>query len=165
MMNGKTAQKTLKVLVTNHHRPEFNGNDIVLNKTNYNNDDLEDCVLLSNNGYSGLIQEKDKRRKRLPIIKITFGKRSIHRRYKYISLDNLKEEDVCLTFSSFNRLSSKRVEELVGLKAQLSKGCWLPYYWYHPFHATRISFRVGMIALVFTILSIILTICSLYWPH
>lgn len=57
-MNGKTAQKTLKVLVTNHHRPEFNGNAIVLNKTNYNYDDLEDCVLLSNNGYSGLIQEK-----------------------------------------------------------------------------------------------------------
>ena len=162
---ASTNYKTLKVLVTNQHGHNFNGNAIVLNKTNYNYDDLEDCVLLSNQGYSELIQKKDKRRKRLPIIKITFDKHSIHRRYKYISLDNLKEEDVCLTFSSFNRLSSQRVENIVGQPAQLSKGCWLPYYWYHPFHATRISFRVGMIALIFTILSIILTICSLFEPH
>lgn len=125
-----TNNKKLKVLVTKQHRlniKDINDNDnyIVLNKTNYNYDDLKDCVLLSNKGYSELIQKKDKRRKRLPIIKITFDNHSIHRRYKHISLDNLKEEDACLTFSSFNRLSSQRVENIVGQPAQLSKGCWL----------------------------------------
>ncbi|MBR0315228.1 MAG: hypothetical protein IJK39_08950 [Bacteroidales bacterium] len=154
-----TGKKTLKVLVTTNQQSKFNGYDIVLNKTNYNYDDLEDCVLLSNKGYSELIQKKDKRRKMLPIIKITFDKHSIYRRYKHISLDNLKCDDVCLTFSSINQLSDKRVEETVGdNKVSISKGCWIPYYWYHPFHATRAAFRIGLPALILSFASLIISI-------
>ena len=155
------TEKTLKVLVQKNQRPEFNNNDIVLGP-NLNYEDLDDCALFFNQTFEevfGTKMNKAKRRnKRLPLVKISLGSYSIHRRYKYYPLENLKAEDVALTLSSIHQLSTEIVEDVVGQKATITKGCWIPYYWFHPFHATRISFRIGFFALLLTVLSLFITI-------
>ena len=44
-----------------------------------------------------------------------------------------------------------------GFKIEITKGSVFKYYWDHPFHATRISMRLGLISIVLSSISIILT--------
>ena len=46
-------------------------------------------------------------------------------------------------------------------KVKVKKGNWIDliiYYWTHPFHATRISFKVGFPALIISVVSLILSL-------
>ena len=99
--------------------------------------------------------------KLLSVIKITSkdGK-SIHRAFfgkKGISGFNKK--DIALTANSIRLLSSDGRPEHID-EVWVSKGNKFCYYWNHPYHATRISMKLGIysicIAIVLSLLSIFL---------
>lgn len=103
--------------------------------------------------------------KRLPVVKITFNGKSIHRRFygnnnlgKKISDEEYVGEYAALNYSSLYELVDESLDEIKGKTVQISKGRRLPYYWNHPFHATRISFRLGLISIVFAVVSLLLSI-------
>lgn len=107
--------------------------------------------------------------KRLPIVKISFKGKSIHRRF-YGNNDLGKKgkdrkhvgEYAALNYSSLYELVGENPDEIKGKTVQISKGRRLPYYWNHPFHATRISFRLGLISIIIAVVSLLLSIfCNL----
>lgn len=103
--------------------------------------------------------------KRLPVVKITFNGKTIYRRY-YGSGPLSGTEKAALNYSSLYEFVDDNLDEIKGKTVQISKGCRLPYYWNHPFHATRISFRLGLISVVFASASLLLSLfCSLPIIH
>ncbi|MBQ0077083.1 MAG: hypothetical protein KBS55_00395 [Bacteroidales bacterium] len=111
--------------------------------------------------------------KRLPVVKITFNGKSIHRRF-YGNNDLGKKgkdrkhvgEYAALNYSSLYELVGENPDEIKGKAVQISKGRRLPYYWNHPFHATRISFRLGLISIGIAVVSLLLSLfCNLPIIH
>lgn len=107
--------------------------------------------------------------KRLPVVKIAFNGKSIHRRF-YGNNDLGKEVRdkeyvgvyAALNYSSLYELVDDKPDTIKGKTVQISKGCRLPYYWNHPFHATRISFRLGLISISIAVVSLLLSLfCNL----
>ena len=88
--------------------------------------------------------------------------RIIRRQYRYIGITDLKNDCVALSPASIRLLCNEDNSELVGNNhVEVSKGnLWdsLMYYWEHPFHATRISIRLGLPALILSILGIIISL-------
>ena len=107
--------------------------------------------------------------KRLPVVKISFNGRTIHRRFygnndlgKKVRDDEYVGVYAALNYSSLYELVDESLDEIKGQTVQISKGRRLPYYWNHPFHATRISFRLGLISIVFALASLLLSLfCNL----
>lgn len=133
----------------------------------YNHNSLEDCGLFHETGYEqifGKPRYSDKKRLKLyAFVKISFEGRSIYRRYLTDnSISGIQNNEVGLTPSSIRLLSTIRNSQVVGKEVKVSKGCWFMYYWSHPFHATRISFKVGFVALVLSILSFALSLFSVF---
>lgn len=124
--------------------------------------DYEDLALLPNKAYSEIFGVKRSedilRRKRLAIVKITYGRISIYRAYRGA---NIGFGNIGLTDSSIRYFGSDN-KDFYEKKFTISRGCWFPYYWNHPFHATRISCRLGVISVGLGILSLVLAILSLF---
>ena len=99
--------------------------------------------------------------KRLPVVKITFNNKSIYRRY-YGSSSLSGTEKAALNYSSLYELVDDSLAEIKGQTVQISKGRRFPYYWNHPFHATRVSFRLGLISISIAVVSLLLSLfCNL----
>lgn len=99
--------------------------------------------------------------KRLPVVKITFNGKSIYRRY-YGSNALSGKDKAALNYSSLYELVDDSLDEIKGKTVRISKGYTFPYYWNHPFHATRTSFRLGLISIVLAIVSMSLSLlCNL----
>lgn len=91
--------------------------------------------------------------KLLSVVKITFNGKSIHRRFCTIS--SMKKGYAALSCDSLLMLDSN----ISAIKnVQFSKGSKFCYYWNHPFHATRISMRIGTISIAMAIFSILITL-------
>ena len=52
----------------------------------------------------------------------------------------------------------KSNSDLVGGEEVVSKGSCFMYYWNHPFHATRISMRLGVASILLALISIVITL-------
>ena len=48
--------------------------------------------------------------------------------------------------------------DLVGGDVVVSKGSCFMYYWNHPFHATRISMRLGVVSILLALISIVIAL-------
>lgn len=128
-------------------------------------EDNQDVVWFNNTQYVEIFKNKrslDHNNKLLAIIRLKYKDRVIRRRYRYDHTLHLTNEQLGLTSESvrilFDDLNAS--EELV----TVSKGnIWdsLMFYWNHPFHATRISFKVGVASVIVGVLSMILSIISM----
>lgn len=128
-------------------------------------EDNQDVVWFNNKQYVEIFKNKrssDHNNKLLAIIRLKYKDRVIRRRYRYDQTLHLTNEQVGLTSESvrilFDDLNAS--EDLV----TVSKGnIWdsLMFYWNHPFHATRISFKVGVASVIVGVLSMILSIISM----
>ena len=113
----------------------------------------------------GVIRSKTSKNKKLiSIVRITNpkNKETIRRRYKYMGIEGVGDNDVVLSPNSIRLLCEEKNAEVVGNEVEVRKGnLWdaVLFYWEHPFHATRISFQIGLPALILSILSIVLTLC------
>ncbi len=101
-------------------------------------------------------------KKRLSVIKITTkdGK-SIHRAfYGRKGVKGFDKNAIALTSQSIRMLNKDGNPEHID-EVYVSKGCKFDYYWNHPFHATRIAVKLGLVSLVSGFLSLIITILSI----
>lgn len=89
-------------------------------------------------------------RKLLSVVKIKFNGNTIHRRIQSSRfIKNIGRDDIGLSSASISLLAENG-HPVVGETVRVSKGNKLAYWWYHPFHAARVSFRLGVIALIVT---------------
>lgn len=151
----------------------FNSNDASNKSKTFNNtihvnsssyiDDHQDVVWFNNKQYKlifGKTRAIDSDNKLLAIVRITYKNRTIRRRY-LCDLYNvpLGNSDLGLTSESVRILFDNSSESVK--KVKVKKGNWIDliiYYWTHPFHATRISFKVGFPALIISVVSLMLSL-------
>ena len=137
-------------------------NTIHVNSSSYI-DNHQDVVWFNNKQFKlifGDTRAIDSDNKLLAIVRITYNNRTIRRRY-LCDLYNvpLGNSDLGLTSESVRILFENSSESEKNVKVK--KGNWIDsiiYYWTHPFHATRISFKVGFPALIISVISLILSL-------
>jgi len=90
-------------------------------------------------------------KKQLSVVKICSEGKSIHRAYRSLPAKDFGKDYVALTPNSIYELchdSSK-----TPTKVSVSEGCRWMYYWHNPVAAVRMSFRIGIIGILFTIIT------------
>ena len=128
----------------------------------YEADRFDDKVIIDGRLFKELYGEPRNKQgdelKLLTVIKVTTeDDKSIHRAfYGKSNIADLKGR-IALTPNSIRLLSSdeKRISEV-----WVSKGSKFIYYLNHPYHATRISMRIGLISIVAGLISIVVTLLS-----
>ena len=123
------------------------------------NIDLECCAYLYPTVYEKIFRKKKKEAsqsdQRLSIMKIKNSNRCIYRKYTGKSVDGLTQDYIVISGNSKQQLKFDEGKENI---VTVSKGCWLPFYWYHSNSATRMSFRIGMLGFATGLTGIILSI-------
>lgn len=127
----------------------------------YSTGEYDDKVLLFGLNYESIFKTQRKNAssglKRLSVVKIsTKDGTSIHR--AFLGSNGLKGNQVALSPNSIRLLASKTEPDYID-EVTISKGSEFLYFWNHPYHATRISMRLGMIGILATIVLSILTLC------
>lgn len=129
------------------------------------NPDFEDTAYLSSQSYQEIFGKPrsivGRQRKLLSVLRIKNKEtgRVIYRKYNNNPrFSGLKDEMIALHPASIRELTIENNSEIVGKPVEVGKGNYFCYYWNHPFHATRISMKLGTISVFLAILSIIITI-------
>ena len=122
--------------------------------------DYDDVAFLNNRIYSKIFGEKRAEscdeQKLLSVVKIACGGKSIHRAYRCSA--NMTKNTVALTQNSQRLLFGSLTNADY---VTISKGSKFIYFWNHPFHATRISMRLGVVSVALAIVSIIISVISI----
>lgn len=119
--------------------------------------DYDDVAFLNNRVYSKIFGERradsSTEQKILSVVKITYGRKSIHRAYRCAA--NMTMDTVALTTNSQRLLfgSLSNADEVT-----ITKGSKIRFFWDHPFYKTRMSMRIGVISVAFAILSIVISL-------
>ena len=122
--------------------------------------DYDDVAFLNNHTYSTIFGEtrakSSDEKKLLSVVKIKYKSKSIHRAYRCSA--NMTMNTVALTQNSQRLLfgSLTNTDDVTILK-----GSKFIYFWNHPFHATRISMRLGVVSVALAIFSIVLAVISI----
>ena len=127
----------------------------------------QDVAWFNNKRYFELFGKKrgvDHKNKLLAIVCLKYKGRKIRRRYKCDQTLRLGCNQIGLTSEScrclFDDMRNISQEEICVSKGTLYDV--FMYYWNHPFHATRISCKIGMVSLSIGIISLILCLISLF---
>ncbi|MBQ7020380.1 MAG: hypothetical protein IJN30_05200 [Bacteroidales bacterium] len=114
-------------------------------------------------GLFGTKRSLDKNNKLLAIVRLEYKGRKIRRRYQTDNTLNLTNNQVGLTSESA-RILFDDIPDVSNEVITISKGnIWdtIMFYWNHPFHATRISFKVGFPSLIIGIAALIIGIIGI----
>ncbi|MCR4564580.1 MAG: hypothetical protein K5651_00655 [Bacteroidales bacterium] len=129
------------------------------------NQEYEDTAYLSSGSFSGVFGKTRSKscrcRKLLSILRIRNKETGyvIYRKYEYNpNFNGLTDDMIALHPASIRELVEGNNAQLVGKDVEVSKGCSFCYFWNHPYHATRISMRLGIYSICLALLSIILTL-------
>lgn len=151
--------------------PPVNKTGISLNQVTRNNlyssfcgnPDYEDNVYMSSDSYKEIFRKLRSQtsvcKRRLSVVKITspITHRSIWRKYVYNpNFSGITDELLVLNPASIRELGENKC--IVGSEVIVQKGSVLKYFWKHPFHATRISTKLGVISVVLAVISIVITV-------
>lgn len=145
--------------------PQPNGKDVSnrIIKEDYSANYYDDLALLRNEDYQHIFgnpRYKDSnKRKRLAIVKITNPEtgKSIQRAYR--GERSCKGEQIGLTSNSIRFLSNEDIDKPITVIVK--KGSVFAYFWNHPFHATRISMKLGVYSLIFSILGLLVGVAGI----
>ena len=122
--------------------------------------EYDEYVVLHSSMYEaifGVRKSNAKRsKKQLSVVKICCEGRSIHRAYRSVPAKDFGKDYVGLTPNSIYELCQNSSE--APKKVSISEGCWWMYYWHNPVAAVRMSFRIGIISISFTIITSIFSI-------
>lgn len=93
-----------------------------------------------------------------PIVKVTnpMTGHSIHRVYRMGR--NFPKNACGLSYFSLLELINNNDDMKRMGRVLLSKGSLWKYYWYHPFHATKVSTRLGIFSMSIGLLSLLISI-------
>ena len=91
-------------------------------------------------------KSSSQKHQRLSIVKITHGKRVIYRSFQARGVVGLDGNYIGLSPNAWYELGlDEKVKD--GQLVSVTKGWWFYYFWEHPNSATRMSFRIGIIAI------------------
>ena len=127
---------------------------------------LEDTVYMSSGAYVNIFCKKRAKvcrcLQRLSVVRIKNPVTgvSIYRKYEYSPrFKGVGDNDIVLHPASIRELASgEDNSSVVGKEMCVSPGCFFAYYWNHPYHATRISMKLGVVSILLAIISIALTV-------
>lgn len=89
-------------------------------------------------------------------IKSDKSKRSIYRICTAQAAKGFGKNYAALTINSMHKLEvEKAFKKGEDVDISISRTWWLPFYWNHPFHATRISMRIGLISIILGLIGIL----------
>lgn len=74
---------------------------------------------------------------------------------------NIGKGNVGLTLSSIRYFGADN-DKIIVQGVEVGKGSWFRYYWDHPFHATRISCRLGVVSIGLGIVSLLIGIAAFF---
>lgn len=126
----------------------------------------EDSVYMSTGAYKEVFGKSRKdscrSRKRLSVVRIYSKEtgKSIHRKYVYnADFSGLNDNMLALNPASIRELCGSGFEnaDIVGKDLCVTKGCRFMYYWNHPYHATRISMKLGVLSVLLAVVSILIS--------
>lgn len=124
---------------------------------------LEDSVYMSSSSYTMIFNKKrsddSSSRRRLAVVKITYPQthRSIYRKYVFCpDYSGITDNNLALHPSSIRELGDNKT--IVGKDVEVSRGSVFLYFWKHPFHATRISTKLGFLSILLALISIAITV-------
>lgn len=106
----------------------------------------------------------------LPIVKISYKRRTIYRRVELVSKTNFTNDIVALPPKAIGELTNMvnnngyitADRPLTGDMLKITPGCTFGFYWNHPNSATRVSYRLGLPSLLIGITSFAIGIISLF---
>lgn len=125
--------------------------------------DYDDCAIIPTDSYCSIfgkpLKNRCKESKLLSVVKIKYNGNSIYRRYIGANKNNSKS--VAITPKSWLLLSGEYnfPNDNDEVYVYVTQGNKFNYFWNHPFHATRISMRLGILGIIFGVLGCILSIC------
>lgn len=158
------------LVVALNQRPQFQsiGNtNVFISHTDDYLEPMDDLAIFDSKAYRLIFgkqrSKSSKAKKLITIVRITNPKNKaiIRRRYKCMGIKGVGNTDVVLSPNSVRLLCEENNADVVGNEVEVRKGnLWdsVVFYWEHPFHATRISFQLGLPALVLSLLSLVLTL-------
>ncbi|MBR4129759.1 MAG: hypothetical protein IKU02_02415 [Bacteroidaceae bacterium] len=136
----------------------------------YSPSEFDDKVILYGDVFKDLFEvpryKSGKNLKLLGVIKITYKNgKSIHRAYLgKKGVPGFCKNHVALSHNSIRLLNGNDENADFIDQVTISKGSVFFYFWDHPFHATRISMRLGVISILLTVLLFLLGLClNLYF--
>lgn len=88
-------------------------------------------------------------------IKSRLTNKTIYRLCCAESAIEFTDDYVALTFESIAKLGIKKEFQKESTMVEVSRSWWLPFFWHHPFHATRVSMRIGIISTILGLLSLL----------
>ena len=128
-------------------------------------DDVQDVAWFKSSEYKnvfGQVRNLDKANKLLAIVRIEYNGRKIWRRYLCDMQLGLCNDEIGLTSESIRILFDAQAplnEEVLVVKGNFFDS--IMFYWNHPFHATRISTRIGLPSLLISLVSLVLALISI----
>ena len=125
--------------------------------------EMDEYVVLQSQMYQEIFKGKKidagDNHKRLSVVKICCEGKSIHRAFRSESAKDFAKGYVALSTNSIYLLS-KGKELPPGCKVYLNKGSWWKYYWDNPNAAVRMSFRIGIIGIIISLIGAnLMSIC------
>lgn len=156
----KCEEGTLvKILPSNGSPNSFNGEELRLSSIS-SSKEMDEYVVMQSQMYEKIFKKRkiksSDRQKRLSIVKICCNGKSIHRAFRSESTKDFNKGFVGLSTHSIYMLSQEK-ELAKGTKVYLSKGSWWMYYWNNPNSAVMMSFRIGVIGILITLIGVNLT--------
>ena len=136
--------------------------------TDFHPNEYDDKVILSGDLYKELFGKprymSSSQKKLLSVVKIsTPDGQSIHRAFMGVKgVEHFDEHQVALSPNSIRLLTSKHGKEHPEYihEVIVTRGSRFLYFLNHPYHATRISMRIGLIGIIVGLISIALTLYS-----
>ena len=117
-------------------------------------------VAITSNTYRSIFKCSCKQSRRLAILKIIYRDRNC-RKYTIWRAANTKgvtgitDSTIGLPFDALWELHATPVDN--NTTAEVTKGCWLPFFLNHPNHAARISTRIGLVSMLLAVIGIIVS--------
>lgn len=131
----------------------------------YSPSEFDDKVILHGDVFKDLYEvpryKAGKKPKLLSVIKITNKNgKSIHRAYLgKKGVTGFCKNHVALSHNSIRLLNGEDENTDFIDQVTISKGSVFCYFWDHPFHATRISMRLGAIGILTSVVLFMLSVC------
>lgn len=119
---------------------------------------LSELVYMNPNLHSHFINKGNRYVK----ISSTETGKSIYRIAEAITANEFTNEMIALNSNSIHQLGLSKMIKQDGVEVKISKTNFLKFYWNHPFHATKISMRIGLISAIIGTLSLITSIIPLF---
>lgn len=158
---AKNIKTILKILAANGNSSVITGNELFLTTIQHSSE-LDGYILLHSSCYKDIFGKtktnSSDNSKRTSIVKVKTGEKTIYREFRGFTLTGFDANMVALSPNSLNLLDLSK--PIKSSEIILSPGCILPFYWFHPDKAIRLSFKMGSLSIILGVISLILGVLS-----